>query len=67
MQVSTRNNSELRDKHIDLALERDSSDWLVIHLRSMQYRRDLIPYDVVDRRLDEQHYANDWAQREDLG
>ena len=46
-------NSDLRDKYIDLALERDSSDWLVIDLRSMQDRRDLIPGHVVGATLDQ--------------
>lgn len=56
-------NSELRDKYIDLALEQDNSDWYVIHLRSMQDRRDLIPSDVADRRLNEQSVTEDWSQR----
>lgn len=56
-------NSELRDKYIELALERDNSDWLVIDLRSMQGRQDLIPSGVVDRRLARQGDVEDWANR----
>lgn len=57
------NNAELRDKYIDLALERDAPDWLVIDLRSMQNRRDLIPEDVVERRLARQAEIRDWSNR----
>lgn len=56
-------NNELRDKYIDLALEGYDSDWLVIDLRSMQGRQDLIPDEVIERRLREQHDAEDWSQR----
>jgi hypothetical protein len=55
--------ADLRDKYIDLALERDSPDWLVIDLRSMQNRRDLIPEDVVERRLTRQAEISDWSNR----
>ena len=44
-------------------MEGDNSDWLVIDLRSMQGRLDLIPDDVADRRLREQHDSQDWSQR----
>jgi hypothetical protein len=56
-------NDELRDKYVALALEADSSDWLVIYLRALQNRRDLIPDDVAERRLGEQLEREDWAQR----
>jgi hypothetical protein len=56
-------NNQLRDKYIDLALESDDSDWLVIYLRSMQDRRDLIPADVAERRLSDQLTRQDWPQR----
>jgi hypothetical protein len=56
-------NSDLRDKYIDLALQSDSPDWLVIDLRSMQNRRDLIPKDVVERRLARQTEIQDWTNR----
>ena len=56
-------NVDLRDKYVDLALERDSSDWLVIDLRSMQHRHDLIPDDVVERRLARQEEIGDWNNR----
>ena len=55
--------ADLRDKYIDLALERDSPDWLVIDLRSMQNRCDLIPNDVVERRLARQTEIRDWSNR----
>src|SRR5258708_8756910 len=56
-------NDELRDKYIDKALEDDSSEWLIISLRSMQGRQDLIPKDLADRRLEQQAEHQDWAQR----
>lgn len=56
-------NDELRDKYIDKALEDDSSEWLIISLRSMQGRQDLIPKDLADRRLEQQAEHKDWAQR----
>ena len=56
-------NDELRDKYVDLALEADNSDWVVIYLRSMQGRADLIPREVVERRLSEQSENQDWSQR----
>ena len=54
---------DLRDKYIDLALASDDSDWLIIRLRSMQNRRDLIPDEVASRRLHEQEREEDWSQR----
>ena len=56
-------NDELRDKYIDLALEQDDSDWLIIDLRCMQDRQDLIPDAVVDRRLNRQREIEDWSSR----
>jgi hypothetical protein len=55
--------ADLRDKYIELALERDSPDWLVIDLRSMQNRRDLIPENVVEQRLARQTEIRDWSNR----
>lgn len=56
-------NDELRDKYIEKALAIDSPDWLVIYLRSMQGRRDLIPRDVADRRLAQQADWKEWHNR----
>jgi tetratricopeptide (TPR) repeat protein len=56
-------NNELRDKYIELALEGDSPDWLIIDLRGLQSRQDLIPVDVADRRLNQQRDNGDWSQR----
>src|SRR5229473_2379584 len=44
-------NSELRDKYIDLALKQSASDDSICFLRALQDRPDLIPNDVIDRRL----------------
>jgi hypothetical protein len=42
-------NAELRDKYIDRALVAPKSDEVVVYLREMQDRRDLIPQDVIER------------------
>lgn len=44
-------NSELRDKYIELAISKDPSDSTVCFLRARQGRPDLIPEEVVSRRL----------------
>lgn len=45
-------NNELRDKYIDLALQQTpADDDQLIYLRGLQGRIDLIPPDVIDRRL----------------
>jgi len=56
-------NDELRDKYVNLALEADDSDWIVIFLRGMQGRANLVPDDVAERRLAEQFANEDWTQR----
>jgi tetratricopeptide (TPR) repeat protein len=44
-------NPELRDKYIDLALQQNPSDYLVVYLRGLQARPDLIPCETIDRVL----------------
>ncbi len=45
-------NNELRDKYVDLALQQTpTDDDQIIYLRGLQGRIDLIPPDVIDRRL----------------
>jgi hypothetical protein len=57
-------NLELRDKWIEHALSReDVDDFLIIKLRAMQDRADLIPEDVAQRVLDDQERREDWSQR----
>lgn len=56
-------NSDLRDKYVELALERDHDDGMTVFLRGVQGRPDLIPQDVLereDRRLTERE---DWTER----
>jgi tetratricopeptide (TPR) repeat protein len=42
-------NDDLRDKYIELALQKDSEDETVVFLRTMQGKPELIPQEVVDR------------------
>jgi tetratricopeptide (TPR) repeat protein len=56
-------NIELRDKYVDKAFDGDSSDWMIIYLRALQGRKDLIPEEVAARRLEQQAQSRDWSQR----
>jgi hypothetical protein len=57
-------NRELRDKYVELALEQNpDDDEMVVHLRALQDRQDLIPAEVAERRLDRQARNKDWSQR----
>lgn len=63
MHYSFIGNTELRDKYIDLAIKKDPSDSAVFFLRSLQGRPDLIPAEVVERRLKSLTKNQDWSQR----
>jgi hypothetical protein len=55
-------NAELRDKYIELALERDSSDDTVIFLRTLQGKSSLIPKKSIQRQIARQRRNQDWSQ-----
>jgi len=56
-------NFELRDKYIELALQKDSTDQGIVHLRAMQGKAELIPAEVIDRELERYTKNKDWSQR----
>lgn len=57
-------NTELRDKYVELALaDEPDNDELIVHLRAMQGRQDLIPVEVAAQRLQRQTELSDWTQR----
>lgn len=56
-------NNELRDKYIEIALVKDSSDNNVCMLRALQGRIDLIPKDMVARELKRYARNKNWSQR----
>lgn len=56
-------NYELRDKFIELALKEDSNDSIIIFLRNLQGKPELIPNDVIERQLARFTEAKDWSQR----
>lgn len=55
-------NYELRDKYIEMALSKDSSDSNIIWLRALQKRRDLIPQEVIERAIKIKMERQDWDQ-----
>lgn len=56
-------NPELRDKYVDLALQKDTSDQSIRYLRLLQKRPDLIPPEVTERELTRYSHDRDWTQR----
>jgi hypothetical protein len=56
-------NSRLRDKYIEIALERDPSDSAVVYLRALQGRQDKIPDETAKRHLASYTRTQDWLQR----
>ena len=56
-------NKELRDKYIELSIQKDPSDSTICFLRGIQERPDLIPDDVIERELDRYRENNDLLQR----
>jgi hypothetical protein len=55
-------NSELRDKYVELALQGRKDDDLLIFLRSLQGRQDLIPGEVIKREVRRRKKYSDWSQ-----
>lgn len=56
-------NHELRDKYIEIALEKDPSDQTICYLRGMQGRPDLIPSEVIERETARYTETRDYSQR----
>jgi tetratricopeptide (TPR) repeat protein len=55
-------NNELRDKYIELALQQEpDDDDLLIFLRSIQSRQDLIPQEVIDREIQRRQEHSSWS------
>lgn len=53
-------NDELRDKYIELAIKQGMDDETFIFFRSEQQRIDLIPPEIIDRRVKELEARSDW-------
>ena len=56
-------NYELRDKYVELAIEKDGSDQAICYLRGVQGRPDLIPRAVIERESARYTQNEDWSQR----
>jgi hypothetical protein len=56
-------NAELRDKYIEIALQKDPSDQTVIFLRSLQGKVELIPESAIEREAARYTKNKDWSQR----
>ncbi len=56
-------NMDLRDKYIELAIHGDADDEIVVYLRGLQGRPDLIPADVLDREERRLTLIGNWNQR----
>lgn len=53
-------NDELRDKYIELAIRQGMDDGTLIFFRSAQQRLDLIPPEILERRVKELEARSDW-------
>jgi hypothetical protein len=53
-------NDELRDKYIELAIKQGMDDETLIFFRSVQQRLDLIPPELIERRVKELEARLDW-------
>lgn len=56
-------NQELRDKYIELAIKQAPTTGRITFLRGLQNRPDLIPQEVVERRLQQHDKYGDWEQK----
>lgn len=56
-------NYELRDKYIEISLEKDPSDRSICYFRGMQGRPDLIPLEVIERETTRYTENKDYSQR----
>ena len=53
-------NDDLRDKYIELAIKQGMDDDTLIFFRSAQQKLDLIPPEIIDRRVKELEAQSDW-------
>lgn len=60
---NTIGNDELRDKYIDLFLQEDQSDSTIFFYRKLQGKPELIPQEVIERRLARFNEREDWSGR----
>lgn len=63
MHYHSMGNYELRDKYVELAVKNDPSDQTICHLRALQGKIELVPSDVIERRLRLYTTGQDWCQR----
>lgn len=56
-------NKELRDKYVELAIEKSPHDQTICHLRGLQGKPELIPQEIIDRELKGYIKTHDWSQR----
>lgn len=56
-------NTELRDKYIELAIQKDPSDRSICFLRGLQGKPELIPNYVITREVERYTKDEDWSQR----
>lgn len=55
-------NKELRDKYIELAIERGTDPFSEIYLRSAQDRPDLLNQEMIDKQIAKMEMHEDWSQ-----
>ena len=60
---STIGNDELRDKYIEIAIEKGASDQSICFLRALQKRPDLIPEDKINHQLEKYDKDGNWSQK----
>lgn len=63
MHYHTIGNNELRDKYIEIALQKKPKDQTTCFLRCLQGKPDLIPRDVIAREVERYAKNRDWLQR----
>jgi hypothetical protein len=64
MHYNSIGNKELRDKYIEVAIQRGVDDAALVFLRgTLQEQPDLIPDEVADRELERRAKDQDWSQR----
>lgn len=63
MYYHTIGNNELRDKYIEIAIQKSPKDQTICLLRCLQGEPDLIPSDVIARELQRYTKNKDWSQR----
>lgn len=63
MHYHTIGNNELRDKYIEIAIQKRPKDQTICFLRCLQGKPDLIPSDVIARELQRYTKNKDWSQR----